>query len=470
MDAVEAHVLALYDQGERERLERLQRQWDYYHGDPARPLRVQPNRPDDNVLFDLPRQLVDTSVAFLFGDDLDITPDSESDAEESPLHEWLEDCYRHASPGGDALLFQRLAVNGGVTGHAHAKIQTTDDGKLRVVVLDPQAVRAKWHPDDVEDIVEYTITWTTVYEGKPAARRQVITRADTKQSWEIVDEVSVGADALWKELSRVTWAYPFAPVVQCQNLPCPNEYYGLADLEPSLLDLCDAVNRVASHVAKLVRVHGFPKTYTKGVGAVEEIQLGMDTILQLPSDTAEIGYLHNPGDIAASLALYDRLKEALFEQARIPEVATGRLKNTGQLSGRALKIMYGPLVDKTEAKRRTYGHMIEDLSARLLVVGGKAADLEAAKCSIKWPEIVPSDPKEEAETLALHEELGVVSKETIAGKLGYDYAAERDLMDNEQASSMDNGITDPNAPPPMPMLPGQPAAPTVPPDESAGPA
>lgn len=456
MDQQQLHILAELNEAEKQRLVRIKRQWAYYRGEPARPLRVMTGRPDDNVLLDLPRQLVDTSVAFLFGDDLEIEP--VGDGEDGKLHEWLEDTYRQASPGGQGLLFQRLAVNGGVTGHAHAKIQPRPDGSLRVAVLDPETVTAEWHPDDVEDIVRWRIMWTTLDDqGHPVVRRQTIERR-TEQSWAVIDEVSRGS--VWGVINEAVWAFPFAPVVHCQNMPCPNEYFGLSDLEPSLLDLCDAINRVTSHIAKLVRIHGFPKVYTKGVGDVSEIQLGMDSILQLQGDQAEIGYLQNNGDINASLALYDRLKEALFEQARIPEVATGRIRNLGQMSGVARKIAYGPLVDKTEAKRRTYGTLVEELSARLLVVGGQAGNVEDARCLLKWPEIIPSDPKEEAETLQLHDDLGVVSRETMAGKLGYDYAHEKELMDEEGAQAADNGLGG------FPMVPGN--GRMVPADEPSG--
>lgn len=457
MDFIQQQIMMGLDQAEQERLQRIQRQWNAYQGDLPKPLRVLPGRPDDNVILELPREIVDIGVAFLFGDELEIAVADED--EDGAKSEWLEDALRHCSPGGAEMLWQRAAINGGATGHVHLKIQPDpESGRLRVLVLDPASVTVTWDQNDVEDIDCYRITWTTLDDaGKPVVRRQRIEEDPGCMSWTIHDEQHV-VGGNWQSLAVTPWPYPFAPVVAAQNLPMPNEYYGLSDLEPAVLDTCEAINRVLSHIAKLVRVHGFPKVWTKGVGDVSSVQLGMETILQLPSTTSEIGYLENPGDISASLQLYDRLKRGLFESVRIPEIAMGRLETTANLSGRALRIMYGPLIDKTEAKRRTYGTLIEDLCARLLVVGGQATDVESARVNIHWPELMVSDPLEEAQALAEHQALGVVSKQTIADKLGYDYDTEMERIQQEKDTALDAGLTD-VVPPVMP--PSAPAPPVT---------
>lgn len=458
MDLLQRTVLENLDAGERERLERIKRQWAYYHGAADAPLIVPAGGVDDNVILDLPREIVDTGISFLFGQDIDIQPSEELDP---AAGEWLDETLEGLSPGGEGLLWQKLAMNGGVTGTTHAKISQREDGSWRVTPLDPSYVVACWAPNDIEDIHKYTITWTAIKDEKPVVCRQMIERADNKLSWTITDQESVGRQ--WRTIGTALWPWPFSNIVGCQNLPCPNEYYGVADLEDSVLSLCDAINRVASHIAKIVRVHGFPKPWAKGMGSqqLEQVDMGMQTIALLPGDNAELGYLETRGDIKASLEMYDRLKRALLEQARIPEVATGAVGNVSQLSGVALQVMYAPLVQKTETKRRTYGAMIEDLCARLLVLGGQAPDLASACCDIQWPQIVPSDPMSEAQTLAEHKALGIVSQETIASKLGYDYFEEKERMDAEAAGVLDDGNDDPPIPP-LSVVPGPTMGPDAP--------
>ena len=62
--------------------------------------------------------------------------------------------------------------------------------------------------------------------------------------------------------------------------------------------------------------------------------------------------------------------QALHEATGIPELATGKLDNTGRLSGLALQILYALMIQKTESKRRTYGHAITETMRRALDLSG----------------------------------------------------------------------------------------------------
>jgi len=126
-------------------------------------------------------------------------------------------------------------------------------------------------------------------------------------------------------------------------------------------------------------------------------------------------------DLASSIELYKRLREALHEISRIPEVATGKLETTGQLSGSALQILYQPLLEKTETKRRTYGDMLVELNRRLLAMGGFGDEVFT---TIHWPELLPFDPMQERQAALIDQQLGV-SNDTLLQRLGYDPDLER---------------------------------------------
>jgi hypothetical protein len=111
-------------------------------------------------------------------------------------------------------------------------------------------------------------------------------------------------------------------------------------------------------------------------------------------------------NISSHLDLDRRLDEALHELSRTPAVSTGKLESIGQISGLALQILYGPLVEKTETKRSTYGDLLTELNRRLLVVGGFEAEAKTP-VNIQWPEILPSDPKTEVDTLIGKSQLGL---------------------------------------------------------------
>ncbi len=93
----------------------------------------------------------------------------------------------------------------------------------------------------------------------------------------------------------------------------------------------------------------------------------------------------------------------------------------GALSGVALNILYQPLLEKTETKRRTYGDLLVELNRRLLALGGFGEDNFTV---LHWPELLPGDPKAEAETALLQQQLGV-SQDTLIERLGFDPELER---------------------------------------------
>jgi len=111
----------------------------------------------------------------------------------------------------------------------------------------------------------------------------------------------------------------------------------------------------------------------------------------------------------------------LHEISQIPEVATGKTEGIGALSGVAMAILYQPLLEKTEDKRGTYGEMLIELNRRLLALGGFG---EENRTVLHWPELLPSDPLQERQTLMLDQQLGA-SQDTLLTKAGYDPDLER---------------------------------------------
>jgi hypothetical protein len=167
------------------------------------------------------------------------------------------------------------------------------------------------------------------------------------------------------------------------------------------------------------------------------LKVGVDETIVLPGDNAELHNLEMQSDLTSSIEFYLRLKESLHEVARIPEVATGKLDSTGQLSGTALQMLYGPLVQATEAKRLTYGEMLIELNRRLLEMHGSGP---AQICALHWPEVLPKNALEERQVAILDEQLGV-SQDTVLTRLGYDADAEKTKKGNEVADMADDMLT-----------------------------
>lgn len=399
------------DADDREREQRIRGAWDAYYGYAPEPLKKRRGESvNDNVRLNYPRLIVDAGVAHLFGDALLVrAPEDAPDTIQPAVDELIR------RNGGD-LLWQRLGLSGAVGGTMFARLSPQSDGAVRIICLDPQTVDVEWEPDDFETVTQYTVSWTTVTEHGGVARRQVIARDG--DGWIIIDQEAI--EGGWMTLEETPWPKPYSPIVQAQNLPSPHEVYGISDLEPDVLRLCTSIERVASNVNRIVRLYAHPRTWGRMIGDTLNMDANPGSVLQFENPQAELRNLEMQSDLASSIDLYRRLVAALHETTRIPEVATGKLDNAGQMSGLALRILYAPLIQKTETKRRTYGHAITEIIRRSLDLQGLGDD---TLVTLGWPPLVPTDPEAERRTAIIDQQLGV-SNRTLMEQLGYNPDAE----------------------------------------------
>jgi hypothetical protein len=426
------------------RLSRIQHAWAAYNGDVADSFKIKPGKPNDNVKPNFAEIIVDKGVGFLFGDELTFEVEgqapkaegvTEGDKPATPASDenatqWLKECWEENKSG---LTLLKLATNGGVAGHVFIKIvpAATTEGFPRLVVLDPATITPFWMPEDIEDVYKYQIQFnaTDPESGKPLVYRQIIQRLENGQ-WEIVDMHADPDGRAWITDGAETWPYSWPPIVECQNLPAPNEYWGKPDLTGHIIELILALNFTLSNLLKIIRIHAHPKTWGKGFDATQ-LKINADGIISIPTKDGEIHNLEMTSDLESSVKYYMKLKEALHEISRVPEVATGKIENLGALSGLALKILYGPLVEKTKTKRKTYGPLIRSINRRLLELGNFGANRQTV---IKWPEILPQDVAELINYYTGLQGLGV-SKRTALQKLGFDPTEEAANRKEEAAEA-----------------------------------
>jgi hypothetical protein len=388
------------------------------------PLKVESGKPDDNVALNYSETIVDKGVAFLFGQDLKIDIGDATDTGESEAESYLEEVWPEDIRAEDLI---ELGTNGGIFGHVWAKI-AIENNTPSVVVGDPECYTAEWAPDNYKKVVRYLNTYRTTVDGKPVLRRENTYQVNPN-AWQIDLEQRTPQAPTWTVINTYPWPFPFAPVVHCKNLPTPNQFYGKADLTKHVLSLMYYINRVNSLINRIVRAHAAPKPYALGQRKVE-MEIGTEKMLFLPNQEAKIGLLEMTGDLEQARSFRKDLREALAEITHVPEVTTGKTDNLGQLSGRAMRILYGPLIDQTAKKRRLYGRLIKQLVGNLLVVGGKAQGQAGAnggqkvKVNLHWGDSLPADDKEQAEVAVLKKQIGF-SNDTLISELGGDPDTER---------------------------------------------
>ena len=279
---------------------------------------------------------------------------------------------------------------------------------------------------DQGGVLRYTIRYQTLdpQTDKIISVRQVI--AQDGLQWQITDEIGNVDGGTWQTVSVQTWPYRFAPMLHCQNLNAPNAFWGISDIEDDVLEVINKESYTVSNILKILRFHAHPKTWVRGASAAQ-IKVNPDNMIVLPGETATIQNLEMQSDLASSIAMHRELVQFIHGLSRIPEVSTGKLDNVGALSGVALEILYQPLLEKTLAKRLTYGDMLVELNRRLLAIGGFG---DENYTELRWQDLLPKDKVAETNAALVLKQLGV-SGDTLIQEFGYDPDLEREKRAKE---------------------------------------
>ena len=393
---------------EQERLATFRKRWEIYYGKGKKPLKPGNDGYDDSIRQNFARMFVDKGVSFLFGKEVgfDLTEGKDT-AEELYLRSFWQ-FNRQMST------LQKLATNGGVCGTAFIKFVWNPGMEFpRLVVVDPETVSVTLQEDDIDNVSSYEIKYPSLNsKNEPVGVRQVISREG--QFWRILDQRGDIRAGNWYTIGEQMWAYEFSPMLHCQNLNAPNEFWGMSDIEDDIIEVIDKSNFVLSSILKTLRFHAFPKSYITGINHSDDIEFGADKTLLLPVG-AEYKTLEMQSDLTSSITMHREMKELVHELSRIPQIATGKVENIGQLSGVALEILYQPLVEKTESKRVTYGELIIELNRRALALAGFG---DRFITNLHWQEMLPKDSLTEAQAALTKKELGV-SSATLIQELGF---------------------------------------------------
>lgn len=433
MDAALIDRIAAREEAHRHRSEAIHRAWRAYEGERPDRARADERAPDE-IRLNLAGLIVDAGVDFLFGQDLRVEIDAEGTDQRD---DWLAEAWGRRM----MTTLSSAAIHGAVGGHAVLRIIPVDGVEPsrvppRVIALDPANVMVIHAEDDLERVEAQVVRWGDERPGSTASRhRQVLEPQGSV--WLITEQVSAPGAQRWTTTGEILWPHAWSPVAGCQNLLRPGSYWGRPDLTPDVLDTQDAVNDSLSRTARKDRLQNKRLIVGKGLSEESEGMLAEGDVVLLPDADSELTAIDAAsGQVRDSLELYRAVKAALHEISRVPEIAAGRLDNVGQLSGLALQILYGPLIRKTESKRRTYGGLIADISARLLELGGHgmAAD---QKVALRWPTVMPTDDEAEARNALARQEAGVSIGTTLA-EMGYDAAAEAEATESERMASRES--------------------------------
>jgi Phage portal protein, SPP1 Gp6-like len=392
-----------------------------YDGNAPSQLKVKIGQIDDNLFINYPQLIVEKGVSFLFGKELSISVGDETD---NAGEIFLDEIWNKEQRQLDLI---DLATDGAIFGTAFLKIRIAANGKPVVIIPDPNNFFVETNPNDYREVWKYICQ----YQRKNG-NEKIWYREETsleKGKW-IIREFESKTGERWTQIgTEIVWKYSFAPVFACKNLPKSKSFYGKSDLHKSVLELCKYLSRVDSLIGKIIRVHASPKPVATGLQK-RDLEIGTEDILFLGQNAgATLQLLEMQGDLLGAMAFRKQLREALAEISKVPEVATGKVENIGQLSGIALQILYGPLIEQTLIKQRLYGLMLKNVVQALLEIGGKGNQT----IQLHWSNPLPTNAKEDAEVGILWDQLGI-SQDTIQKRLGFDAAHEKSIKEQETAN------------------------------------
>lgn len=466
------YVTAPLSQGEIARRQVMAYAWRAYKGQFEPPLKKKDGKSaaKENTLSNRCAPIVNTGRDFLFGDKIafDVGDPDDDDSEVITVDAEAANKALAAAWGDDddkMTLLGKIAMNGAICGHQFVRILPNPDPRHapRLVNIDPQTVTMIVDDDDCETVYAYIIEYTVqLSKANSITKRLSVWRVDPDGM--AVTEGGYDPDSTWMMQAfekrgdagkllpiddPIEWPYPFAPIVDAQNLPNPNEAYGLSDLPPELIGINESLNFSQSNTAKILKFHAHPKTFIIGAEA-SQVQTGVEDMPCLPED-AEVQLVEMHGDLASSMAFQDNLRSDMDEQSAVPAVALGRIRDLpiGNMSGVAIQILYRPLIQKTTIKRRLYGRLIREVCRRVLTVMRVMEYDPYLPIEIHWPDLLPVDDMAAAQTAMALDQLGV-SKETLLTRLGFDANAELAKNADEAAQAMKNFGKGQGLPPPMP--------------------
>jgi hypothetical protein len=370
---------------------------------------------DDNVNINLAKRVVNKGNNLLFGKGLTWQIDS---LRTTPEEQVLDSIWGGLERRN--MFLTELGVSGGIYGDVYIQILVDKNGNISLKSLKPSSVFIT--PNDYDDDADlFDIRWS-----KLGRNYRLLHYRNDNDTWDYLTEV-------WERnkwvsyIEPVTWNYDWAFITHGKNLPNPHTYYGLSDLDD--IEINDTINQVASNMNKVIRLFAHPVIWGTGFAKSD---LDTSAVLMSSNPQAKLEALQLANALGDTQTFFKTLKSITAEITGIPE-SDPEILNIGTKSGFALEVLLNDAILKTGVKRNFYGATIIETNRRLAELSGFSNDVTT---KLFWANPLPKDVREQIEedTFALENKL--VSKKTIATKIGYDYEAEQEQIRQESTSNL----------------------------------
>ena len=409
------------DDAYSERVDYIMDRREYRLGMQKQFIKVRPNQADDNLTMNFVGLIVERSVSMLFGKGVRFEYGEDEAAQELINEVW--------QANDQNVLLHRLGTFGADGGMCFVKVVPREGKPLRLVGLDPSLMDIHTDPDDWQKVTAYVIQYKTLKDGKEVGKREITQLDDSGLTWTITEyENSDSTGHKWQQVGEpVAWEYEFPPITHWQNLPNVMDAWGMPDITNDVINLQDRINFVSSNISKIIRLYAHPPRWGKGLGNMKDLTLGPDDMIVV-GDNGEINQLESIGDMGASLAFLNVLRQSMMDITRTVDISSLHDK-IGALTNFGLRVLYQDALQKLGTKRELYEEGLQELNKRILALNGMD---DAPECEVTWIDPLPDNEKEEAMAVEADLRMGIVSRQTVSEKREYDWETEQERMSGEQ--------------------------------------
>ncbi|UOF77589.1 portal protein [Caudoviricetes sp.] len=389
-----------------------------------------------DIAFALGAPIVNTSADFLAGHPISFKVRNadgvDAEATKAAGEIWAR--------SGAESKFLPAAIRGGIYGDVPIVIRRNDKDEVYLDFPSAELVYPVFDPNNVERITRAVIGYMTTSES--GERSEYYEEYSASSWYRKVDGV---------EETGTYNAENFdggVPVLWIRNLGI-GETFGRSDLKP-LKRLLERYDHAGEKELDIIDYYSSPNVVAKGVTVSElqrdNIPFGFRRLFAV-KETANLEYLEWKGDRPDVEKGIEHLRQAIAEIAEVPSIAFGHTPTgLSQITGVALKILYGPLLAKTRRKRANYGPVIERAMMFALREAGFKIESEQL-IDISWPDPTPVNEVEKWEVAAAKQDAGLSRAQSLR-EAGYDdeqLKAIEDERSNEKKADTEDAMSAFNA-------------------------
>ena len=292
-----------------------------------------------------------------------------------------------------------------------------DEKRIRVTAPDVSGIYAWWLGDDASRVwrvaSRYTLTQEEVsilYGFTSEKKQATITELWTDETFDLYLDNDL--------MESRPNPYGFIPFIIFPNIKQPKHFWGESDI-PIIMQPQRELNRALSQLSRILELSGNPIAVLENIQSAEDIKVQPGALWTIPEDAkAYLLDLLQGGGVRLHVDYIDLLYRALHDVSETPRAAWGGSEK--ELSGAALRIELGSLIQKVVRKRTIRNNVYHQRNAMLLKLAEMymSENFEGVLHRVVWGHILPQDVDRQAQTEQLLVQAGVHSRRTAMDELG----------------------------------------------------